>query len=295
MEHVRLVEINSENMFLGCMIDWSRFAGSLWDSLLAGRVSTDSLVDKVGTFDAAICDFMDNTFRVAKMEFHQPQLDPFIRMSFDNLRLLAQGTILMSLGFDGHTIHDCSKSAMNSLAHVQAFEAATRVSSACTLRHYMIPSLAGSLVVLSSILVGDLYELNLALDLWLPEVRKTFDAVVSLLHDLAQGLPLARRVLRDFELVTSIVQAAFTRWSAETQLVPGPLGWDIVKDVIPANVMELFPYRDQVPDIGPAATSDELSAAAGIGLSPRADPGFASWSHVSGGGAGAAKSGVLWI
>ncbi|KAJ4982653.1 fungal specific transcription factor domain-containing protein [Stagonosporopsis vannaccii] len=290
-QHTHFNEVDEEGAFLSCMIDWSRFAGSLWDSLLASYMSADVLAERVTTFDAAVADFLDNTFRESQTEFQPPQLHSYICMSFDNLRLLARRTMATSLSLNRATV-DCSRIAVDTVAHVQAFEAAAKYPLTCSLRHHMIPSLAGSLLLLCSMLVSDLNELGLPLDSWLPSVHQTFDMAVALLHGLAQEISLARRVLSDFERVLPVVQAVLARWSAESQLVQGPLEWDIIKDAIPANAAELLPYREQVPDIGsPSFYSGTWGANGGLS---ETDRGLSGWYEHPGPG-GSARSGVLWV
>ncbi|UPX20508.1 uncharacterized protein EKO05_0010738 [Ascochyta rabiei] len=243
----KLDESDSANAYLDCMIHWSRFAGSLWDNLLAAHVLTDTFTDKVATFDAAIADFFANTFPNLAKKINPLCRHQYIRMSFDNLRFMTRRAKMMSLQFDGATAGICSNLAVDTLAHVRAYESNTNHPS--VLRHYMIPSLASSLLMLCSLLVSDLSLLGLDLDYRVPIYHQTFDSALGLLHALAQNTLLARRVLVDLEGVVPIVEAALARWSSEFSLLQSPPNWDLVKDVIPPDVAELFPYQEQVPVI----------------------------------------------
>ncbi|KAJ4340612.1 hypothetical protein N0V95_007437 [Ascochyta clinopodiicola] len=92
----KLDESDSTNAYLDCMIHWSRFAGSLWDSLLAAHVYADTFADKVATFDAAIADFFANTFPDLTAKIHPSRRHQYIRMSFDNLQFLARRATVMT-------------------------------------------------------------------------------------------------------------------------------------------------------------------------------------------------------
>ncbi|KAH6629184.1 hypothetical protein C7974DRAFT_182614 [Boeremia exigua] len=286
-EHAQIHKVDSESKFLGCMVDWSRFAGSLWDGVLAAHVSADTLADNVATFDAAVADFLDNTLQALKTDFHPSQRHPYVCMSFDNLRVIARRTVVTSLDFERATVLDCSRLAVDTLAHVQAYDADIRYPLTCILRHHIVPSLASSLLLLCSILVSDLDAFGLPLDEWLPLVHATFDSTVALLLDLADELSSARRVLRDFEKILPVVQAVLARWSAQTQLLQGPLEWGIVRDIIPPNVTELLPYTEQVPDIRSKALQGMWAGNGGHLETDR------SWDESY--GVRGARSGVLWI
>ncbi|KAF2623492.1 hypothetical protein BU25DRAFT_375634 [Macroventuria anomochaeta] len=284
-------ESDSANAFLDCMIHWSRFAGSLWDSLLAAHVFTDPLADKIATFDAAIVDFFDNTFQELKTEIHPLHRQQYIRMSFDNLQLMARRAMIMSLQFDRATIHVCSRLAMDTITHVQAYETNAKYSMTSILRHHMIPSLASSLLLLCSLLVSDLSSLGLSLANCVPVVHQTFNSAVDLLHDLAREIPLARRVLMDFEKIVTVVQTAIAKWSEETRPLQGTPDWSIVSDVIPLNVSELLPYREQVPDIRFSQLYKGMWAT-NAGYS-ETDHGFSTWNEDL--EPGGARCSVLWI
>lgn len=266
------------------MIDWSRFAGSLWDGILAASVPPETRSDKVATFDAAVTDYLHNTLRTSNKELQPPQLQAYIYMSFYNLRLLAWREPAVALNINRGTAHDCSQYAVETITRVQAHEAAINYQLPCMLQYQTVSSLANSLLILCSIAVSDLGKLDLLLDTWLPTVRQAFDTAVALLNDLAEGVPLARRVLDDFERIIPVVQGVHARWIAEGQLGRGPLDWNIMKDVIPPNVATLLPYREQVPDMGSPALHNDMVEAE-TGLSP--------WNQHA--GRSDPRSGVLWI
>ncbi len=236
-------------MFLSCMVDWSRFAGSLWDGILAPHVSTDTITDKVATFDAAIVDYLGDTFQASKSEFQPPQRYPYISMSFDNLRAIARRAAMVSSNFDRAAVPYCGTLAMDTLDHVQAYKECTRYPLSCILPHHVVPSLASSLLLLCSNFAFNLGELDLPLNSGLVAVHQNFETTVNLLHDLAREVPLALRVLKDFERILPVVQAVLAKWSTESQLLHGPIGWSMMEDLIPSNVTELLPYQNQVPDI----------------------------------------------
>ncbi|XPS73054.1 hypothetical protein M3J09_005207 [Ascochyta lentis] len=285
----KLDDSDSANAYLDCMIHWSRFAGSLWDSLLAAHVFVDTFADKVVTFDAAIADFFANTFPDLAAKIQPSRRHQYIRMSFDNLQFMTRRATMMSLQFDGATAGICSSLVVDTLSHVQAYETNTKHSS--VLRHYMIPSLASSLLMLCSLLVSDLSLLGEELDDWISAYHHTFDSALSLLHALAQNTLLARRVLEDFGRIVPVVEAAIGRWSNGFSLLQSSPNWGIVKDVIPPDVSELLPYKEQVPAIRSSQVHNRLWTST-IGF-VEADHGPSAYD--GGVELGGLRSSILWI
>jgi hypothetical protein len=188
------------------MIHWSRFAGSLWDSIFAATASQYVHPEKMSTFDAAVMDFFEETYPTIPMDPRQTQQVQFIHLSFNNLRLLARRQTMLSLQFDGSTGHISSELAIDTIARVRDYEQASDTLP-YSFRHYMISSLASSLLILCSLLVRDLSSSDLGLDVWTPTYISNFGMAVAKLHELADHLPLAQRVLVDFDKIVSIVQA----------------------------------------------------------------------------------------
>lgn len=283
---------DSTDTFLDLMVDWSRFAGSLWDSLLTANISPEALAERIYTYEAAVVDFTDNTFASSSLKGTSPRRHQYIRLSFANVRLIAQRANLMSLQFGTTTAYLCARLATDSLRYVQTFEANTEYPIARVLRHHAIPPLAVSLLMLCSLLVSDLGSTRIGpLDSWVALVQQNFDAIINILNDRAQDTILARRVLRDFDRIIPVIQAILSKWSSEILLLQSAPEWSLVQDLIPPDVLELLPYRDQLPDIRYSKLDEGLWAA--NERDPETRRGIHPWdeSHNSTG----ASSSVLWI
>ncbi|KAF2998582.1 hypothetical protein E8E13_006361 [Curvularia kusanoi] len=244
----------STDAFLGYMVYWSRFAGSLWDSLLTAHVSPEVLAERVNTFQAAVIDFFDNTFVNSSLESSSPHLHQYVEISFDNLQLVAQRATATTRQFGAAAAQLSARLATQTLAHVQRFETDTNAVVVNVLQYHTTPSLTISLLLLCSLLVSDLGHLGLPLDTWIPYVQQSFDAIINLLSDRSQDSILARRVLRDFGRIIPVILAILSKWATETLLLQSIPDWSLVQDVIPPNVAELLPYREQPPNIGDMPT-----------------------------------------
>jgi hypothetical protein len=227
------------------MIHWSRFAGSLWDSIFAVTAASQVDPKRVSTIDEAIEDFFQETYPTIPMDLRQTRQTQYIHLSFNNLRLLARRYIILSLKFDGTDGRLSSELVNDTLARVQDYEAASEFPY--SFRHYLIPSLAGSLLVLCALLVRDLSLPDLKLDMWMSTYMSSFGITVAMLHDLADSIPLAQRVLVDFDKIIGIVQATNATWSDSEGSLEPAYRWNIVSSKVPPNIVELFPYRDRVP------------------------------------------------
>lgn len=273
------------------MVHWSRFASSVWDSLLSAHVSAETAAERMATFDAAVTDFFDNTFpNMTRDSVSQHGLQ-YIKMSFDILRFMARRATAMSLQFDHTTAHLCGELAMDTLSHVQMFETSSDYPLASALRIHTIPSLASSLLLLCCLLISELDELDLSLENWIPCIQQTFDTLVNLLNDRAQVIPLAWRVLKDFEKIIPVIHAGLSRWSTETLLLQGSPDWSVVRDVIPPDAAKLLPYREQIPDIRYPMLYNEMDANSRGYMD--AGNGFCPWN--TGSEPGDVRSSVLWI
>ena len=283
---------DSTYAFLGFMVDWSRFAGSLWDSLLTANVSPEALAERIYTYQVAVVDFLDNTFESSSLESTSPCRHEYIMLSFTNVRVMAQRANMMSLQFDCSTAMLCARLAKDSLLYVQAFEAKAEYPIARVLRFHAIPSLAVSLLMLCSLVVSDLGVIRAGpLDGWVAPLHQTFDAIINYLNDRAQDNTLARRVLRDFGRIIPVVQAIFSKWSTEILLLQSAPEWSLVQNLIPHNVLEFLPYREQLPDIRYSKLDEGLWAVDGGHL--ETSRGRHPWDE--GHDSSSAISGVLWI
>lgn len=271
------------------MIDWSRFAGSLWDSILAAHVHSDGLVDKILTYDTAIDDFIHNTF--VDIGGHWPVAPhrrfQFVRMCFDNLRLMARRATVSSQ-LEGRTAI-VFQVAITAISQVRCHGWDTK--DAYVLRHQMVTTLAASLLVLCSALVNVQSLVSLDLRQWLFIGNGEFDAAVDLLSALAQRVSLAQRVISDFDRVMPVVRGMLSRWPEEPPSFGNTPDWGIFNEIIPPDAAELLPYKEQVPDIRFPMLCNGMWATNGGYL--EAHHGFSHWDvglEPSG-----TRSSVLWV
>lgn len=235
-----------ENSFLECMIHWSRFAGSLWDSIFVVTATPHVDPEKVATFDEAVMNFFQETYPTIPMDPRQTRYIKYIYLGFNNLRLLARRQILFSPQFDDRECHIISELVNDTITHVREYEVASEPSP-YSFRHYVIPSLASCLLVLCTLLIRDLSSPELSLDIWMPTHMSNFDITIAMLYGLADHVPLAQRVLVDFDKIVSTIQSANATWLEHETTLEQSQRWEAVKSCIPSNVATLIPYRDQIP------------------------------------------------
>jgi hypothetical protein len=271
------------------MVHWSQFAGSLWDNVLAAHVHADKLADQAFTFRAAVDDFILNTFTDVGegWSVFAHRRCQHVRLSFDNLSLMACRAISSSLQLEGRT-SDLLQVAITAIAHVRVHG---RVSSnAYLLRYQMVTTLAASLHLLSRTLVCNRPE-DLDLRQWTSLGDAEFYAAVDLLNAWAQSVPLAQRVLDDFERIVPVVQHVFARCEEKPSASESTPKWTILHDVIPPDAANLLPYKEQVPDIRfPMLHSGMWATNGGYVETDRGFP-----SSDAGLEPGGARSSVLWV
>ena len=271
------------------MVHWSQFAGSLWDNVLAAHVHAKNLVNQAFTFNAAVDDFILNTFtdvgeRWSAFAHRHCQ---YVRLCFDNLTLMACRTIVPSLQLEGRT-SDLLQVAVTAMAHVRVQGWVT--TNAYLLRHQMITTLAASLHLLCRTLVCDRLEGQNFHQL-ISLRRAEFHAAVDLLSALAQSVPLAQRVLDDFEQILPVVRHVFVRYEEIASSTLGSPDWTMLGDVVPPDAAKLLPYKEQIPDIRFPMLNNGMWATNGGFV--ETDRGFSSWD--AGLEPGGARSSVLWV
>jgi hypothetical protein len=124
----------------------------------------------------------------------------------------------------------------------------------------------------------------------MPLGKAEFHAAIDLLNALAQNLPLAQRVLEDFEQIVPVIRHVFARCEKMPLSNDGTPDWTIIGDGIPPDAAKLLPYRAQVPDIRFPMIYNGIWATNGGYV--ETDRGFHSWD--AGLESGGARSGVLW-
>jgi hypothetical protein len=276
--------------YLDCMVHWSRFAGSLWDNVLAAHVHSNNLAGQALTFNAAVDDFITNTF--LGIGEHWPVFPyrrcQYVRLCFDNLILMAGRATISSLQLEG-SISGLLQAAVTSMTHVRMHGRAS--TDAYLLRYQMVTTLAASLHLLSSALFSNQSHDDLDSRQWMSLGKVEFSAADDLLDTLAESVPLAQRVLSDFERMLPVVRHVFARLVEDPSSFQGTPSWTTFSDVIPPNAAELLPYREQVPDIRFLMLHNGMWATNGGYL--ETDRGLDTWD--AGLEPGGPKSSVVWI
>lgn len=159
------------------------------------------------------------------------------------------------------------------------------------LQHQMVTTLAISLLVLCSALLDVQNLVSLDLRQWELMENGEFDAAIELLGILAQKVPLAQRVLSDFDQVVPIVRSMLSRWPEGHPSFEVTSDGNALNDIIPLNAAELLPYGNLYPDIRfPRSNNGSMAANESI---PATDSGLSSWNtHLK---PGSARSSVLWL
>lgn len=229
------------------MVHWSQFAGSLWDSVLAPHVHAKDLVSQALTFNAAIDDFILSNFTQTneRWSVSAHRRSQYVQFCFDNLTLMACRTILPSLQVKRQT-SDLLQVSITAMAHVRVHGWDT--TNTYLLRYQMVTTLAASLHLLCSALFRNRLD-DFHLRQWVPSGKAEYLAAVDLLNALGQTIPLAQRVLGDFEVTLPVIRRVFARCEEEPSTSEVSPDCPVLGDGIPLEAAELLPYREQVPDI----------------------------------------------
>jgi hypothetical protein len=228
----------------------------------------------ISTFDEAVIHFFQESYATMAIDPSQTRQVQYIHLSFNNLRLLARRQTILSLQFDASISHSTSELVTDTIARAREYEQASE-SPPHIFRHIMVSSLASSLLVLCSLLVCDMTLSEVNVSVWTPTYVSGFDTAVAMLLDLANHILFAQRVLVDFDRIVGIVQARNATWNDHSSIPDDSRRWDIVKSIIPPNVIELFPYREQIPMMQVSHVhrgSHDLGPIYGGTLSDRTDP-----------------------
>jgi hypothetical protein len=165
--------------------------------------------------------------------------------------------------------------AVLALQDVRDLRTEATMSSGC--RHQMTSATASALLVFGALSLGALSVPHLChLQSAYGDYVDHFMDAVSILSDLAQSLPYARRIYADCSTIIKTVKDISVRWHSLPRAQQNSQGWSAVADLIPPGIVESFPYQILSPPLhGPAGASDEC---------------LAEWetSHCSG-------NGVIWL
>ncbi|KAF1829155.1 hypothetical protein BDW02DRAFT_574240 [Decorospora gaudefroyi] len=206
------------NQYLQYIILWARYTGNTVD----GR-SIDNNAQHV--IDAQISRFLDHDLPGLRIPYTQPDsraespLKILLVQKKTDFVLWGFRSIITSLQYDDNHAAHFSQLAVSTINRMAAFNQDGRRFS---LRHPIISSLCGALLVLCSLLVREPVH-NRPVDV------EAFQNTVAMLKDLSYSQPYAKRVLGDFLAVIRIVEGAVD-------------GKDMPKDVA-----ELFPYKSPSP------------------------------------------------
>lgn len=272
------------------MIHWSHFAGSLWDSVLAAHVHTNNLADQALAFNAAVDEFLTNTFTDIgeHLSVSPHRRCHYVRLCFENLILMARRATITSLQVENRT-SNLLQIAITPMAYVR--EHGWDSTEVCLFRHQLVTTLAASLHLLSSALFSDQSIDDLSLRRFMQLGKAEFGAAVDLLSALTRNVPLAQRVLSDFERIMPLLRRVFATPAEDTSLFEDIHDWTIFGGLISPNAAELLPYREQVPDIRFPILCNGFWATDSGSLDSRR--GVPSWE--AGMESGGERSSVLWV
>lgn len=273
--------------YLDFMVHWSRLAASLWDSVLAPNVHTSNLNNQALTFNAAVDDFMGSTFApIGKRWSGDPHRRcQYVWLCFDNLMLKARRATLSLPQLEGD-ISDLLQLPVKSMSRVGMPTCAS--TDMYLLRYQAVTTVAACLHLLSVTLVSNQSLEHVHFHGW---TLLEFNDAIDLLNTLARSVPLAQRVLRDFERIVPLIRHAISRIAEETNSFQFTLKTNILAGVVPQNAADLLPYKEQVPNIRSPILYDGTWPTDGGSLD--AEHGFSAVD--AGLKPGAARNSVLWV
>jgi hypothetical protein len=197
------------------MILWARYTGNTVDG--------NSLDGDIGdAIDTDISNFLDRELPGLRIPYTHPESgsDPPLKVLLVQKKtdfvLWSFRQVITSLQYDDKYAAHFSDLAVSTTDRMAAFAQDAR--RPFSLRHHMISSLSGSLLVLCSLLVREpTYDRQAEVE--------AFRNTLAMLKDLAFCQPYAKRVLNDFEAIIRVVEGA------------------IAGKEVPNNVAELMPYK----------------------------------------------------
>ncbi|KAF2258214.1 hypothetical protein CC78DRAFT_587376 [Lojkania enalia] len=228
-----LDEVRSSNIYLSCMSSWAKFAGDVWDQVLAASATRRGVDGENATvLDARIKHWTEITLpssipliprnQPPDIEHLKQRLQVYTR--FDLLRLLLRRRTMLSLKYDSSIGRLCGDLAVNIIERIRSFISETRLVGA--IRLDIAASLGMAVLILSALLVRDLQSIGLySLQ---PIYAEGFQVGISILHDLTATSHFARRVADDLK---DVIQAVSSSINPPYRSLP-------------ANVENMFPYRE---------------------------------------------------
>ena len=206
------------NQYLQYMILWARYTGNTVDGRSLNGITREAI-------DAEITNFLEHVPGL-QIPYAQPEpgadapMKVFLIQKKTDFILWGLRGVITSLHYhDDHAAH-FSHLAVQTANRMAAFALDAR--RPFTLRHHMISSLSGALLVLCSLLAREPTD-NRRVEV------EAFRKTLAMLKDLAYCQPYAKRVLSDFDAMVRVVEGAID-------------GRDV-----PENVAELMPYISPSP------------------------------------------------
>ncbi|KAH7070132.1 hypothetical protein FB567DRAFT_598677 [Paraphoma chrysanthemicola] len=239
--------------------------------------------DSDRTIEAQMQQFIDNELPAISFP-HQPLEDDFIPpykmlMALQRLTLplIVGRRTMTSLAYNTSDAQTFIELATHALHDVRRIRSDDMVSSTC--RHQLTSAVAGVLLILGAILLRDLSAPDLSpLQLSFGDIVDNFIEAVSILSDLAQGLPYAKRVRDDCLVIIASVTSMADKWHSLSRSQRESQGWNSAVDMIPAGIADQFPYQLLCPPLH--GLPSDAASAGWDGIDPRL---------------GANKTGVLWL
>lgn len=224
------------NQYLQYTILWARYTGNTVDRHNLDGVTREAI-------NSEITNFLEHELPGLRIPYTQSEpgsdapMKVLLVQKKTDFVLGGLRQVITSLQYDDKYAAHFSDLAVSTTNRMAAF--AQNARHPFSLRHHMISSLSGALLVLCSLLVREpTYDQQ-------AEV-KAFRNTITMLKDLAYSQAYAKRILGDFEAIIQVVEGVIN-------------GRDV-----PEDVADLFPYKSPSPLVRlPKVTMDPRTTSAG--------------------------------
>ncbi|KAF2870375.1 fungal-specific transcription factor domain-containing protein [Massariosphaeria phaeospora] len=223
----------SANMYLSHMIYCGKIMGDMWDQVFAAAVEHEVDDEHAVALHARIMYWSETVSptisllpldRVLEAQLLWQSI--VMRTRRNQLLLLLRRRSMVSLDYDAPTGRLCGGLAMNTIKCIKAHFAEAKHPGPH--RFHITTALGGAVLTLSALLLRDLAPIGLHDNL--EAYIEAFGDALTMLHDLALCLQIARRVMDDFKDIVSLVGNV---------LSPNQVN---VAQLVPADIRVLLPY-----------------------------------------------------
>lgn len=234
-------DVSSHRYYVGLYLNymglWARFIGNTG---LEHSISEDSR-DEI---ESQISRFLDDDLAGMIIPYanqSDPPLKVFMVQKKIDFLLWGFRPEITSLRYDDSKATNFSYLALQTVENMRKFMQETRRSF--SFRHHMVSSLAGALLAFCSLIVREAISPGYQAQNGNNYHAEGFQSTLSMLRELADSLPYARRVLLDFDALVEMANGIVCHGV-----------------MVPAHIFSLFPYR--TPDLLVRPTPDSHVASA---------------------------------